>query len=122
MISGYKTAGGDDKYDDLYYKLCSTLNWRMKESPTLNLQTYPNEAVYVPDMLVTLVALSNFTWQCDDRYLSTVNEWLNKAKKKMDGQGNWYLEIFLGLQWHGTIRTDKRLLHCPNLLLPDFRG
>lgn len=79
MISGYKTAGGDDKYDNLYYRLCSTLNWRMRESPTLNLQTYPNEAVYVPDMLVTLVALSNFTWQCDNRYLNTVNEWLNKA-------------------------------------------
>ena len=76
MISGYKTAGGDDKYDDLYYRLCSTLNWRMRESPTLNLQTYPNEAVYVPDMLVTLVALSNFTWQCDDRYQATVKEWL----------------------------------------------
>jgi len=58
MISSYKTAGGDDKYDNLYYRLCSTLNWRMRESPTLNLQTYPNEAVYVPDMLVTLVALS----------------------------------------------------------------
>lgn len=40
----------------------------MRESPTLNLLTYPEEVVYVPDMLVTLVALSNFTWQCDNRY------------------------------------------------------
>ena len=100
MISGYKTAGGDDKYDDLYYKLCSTLNWRMKESPTLNLQTYPNEAVYVPDMLVTLVALSNFTWQCDDRYLSTVNEWLNKAKKKWTDKETGILKSFL--DYNGT--------------------
>ena len=100
MISGYKTAGGDDKYDNLYYRLCSTLNWRMREIPTLNLQTYPNEAVYVPDMLVTLVALSNFTWQCDNRYLNTVNEWLNKAKKEWTDKETGILKSFL--DYNGT--------------------
>lgn len=100
MISGYKTAGGDDKYDDLYYRLCSTLNWRMRESPTLNLQTYPNEAVYVPDMLVSLVALSNFTWQCDDRYQATVKEWLNKAKKEWTDKETGILKSFL--DYNGT--------------------
>ena len=100
MISGYKTAGGDDKYDNLYYRLCSTLNWRMRESPTLNLQTYPNEAVYVPDMLVSLVALSNFTWQCDDRYQTTVKEWLNKAKKEWTDKETGILKSFL--DYNGT--------------------
>ena len=50
MIGGYKAMGGDDRYDDVYYRLCCTLNWRMKQSPTLNLQTYPGEPIYVPDM------------------------------------------------------------------------
>lgn len=122
MISGYKTAGGDDKYDDLYYKLCSTLNWRMKESPTLNLQTYPNEAVYVPDMLVTLVALSNFTWQCDDRYLSTVNEWLNKAKKKWTDKETGILKSFLdynGTELSESIKGSYTALICYYLTFVD---
>lgn len=122
MISGYKTAGGDDKYDDLYYKLCSTLNWRMKESPTLNLQTYPNEAVYVPDMLVTLVALSNFTWQCDDRYLSTVNEWLNKAKKKWTDKETGILKSFLdynGTELSEPIKGSYTALICYYLTFVD---
>lgn len=122
MISGYKTAGGDDKYDDLYYKLCSTLNWRMKESPTLNLQTYPNEAVYVPDMLVTLVALSNFTWQCDDRYLSTVNEWLNKAKKKWTDKETGILKSFLdynGTELSEPIKSSYTALICYYLTFVD---
>ena len=122
MISGYKTAGGDDKYDDLYYRLCSTLNWRMKESPTLNLQTYPNEAVYVPDMLVTLVALSNFTWQCDDRYLSTVNEWLNKAKKKWTDKETGILKSFLdynGTELSESIKGSYTALICYYLTFVD---
>lgn len=81
MISSYKTAGGNDKYDVLYHQLCATLHKRMKESHALNLPTYPGEPIYVPDMLVTLVALSNLTWQCDDRYQSTINEWLKKQKR-----------------------------------------
>lgn len=122
MISGYKTAGGDDKYDDLYYRLCSTLNWRMKESPTLNLQTYPNEAVYVPDMLVTLVALSNFTWQCDNRYLNTVNEWLNKAKKEWTDKETGILKSFLdynGTELSESIKGSYTALICYYLTFVD---
>ena len=80
MISGYKAAGGSNKYDDLFYQLCSALNWRMKNSPTLNLQTYPGESVYLPDMLVTIVALSNFSHLCDNRYEETLKAWKDKAK------------------------------------------
>lgn len=115
MISRYKTAGGDEKYDDLYYRLCSTLNWRMRESPTLNLQTYPNEAVYVPDMLVTLVALSNFTWQCDDLYQSTVEEWLDKAKKEWTDKETGILKSFLdynGTELSEPVKGSYSSLNC----------
>lgn len=122
MISGYKTAGGDDKYDDLYYRLCSTLNWRMRESPTLNLQTYPNEAVYVPDMLVTLVALSNFTWQCDDRYQTTVKEWLDKAKKEWTDKETGILKSFLdynGSELSEPVKGSYSALICYYLTFVD---
>lgn len=58
MISGYKQIGGDDKYDKLYKSLCGTMNRRILQSPTLNLPTYPDECIYVPDMLVAIVALA----------------------------------------------------------------
>ena len=122
MISGYKTAGGDEKYDDLYYRLCSTLNWRMRESPTLNLQTYPNEAVYVPDMLVTLVALSNFTWQCDDLYQSTVKEWLDKAKKEWTDKETGILKSFLdynGTELSEPVKGSYSALNCYYLTFVD---
>lgn len=122
MISGYKTAGGNDKYDDLYYKICSTLNWRMKKSPTLNLLTYPNEAVYVPDMLVTLVALCNFTQQCDDRYQGTIKEWLNKAKNEWTDKETGLLKSFLnydGIELSAPVVGSYSALICYYLTFVD---
>lgn len=122
MISGYKSVGGGDKYDDLYYRLCSTLNWRMRKSPTLNLQTYPNESVYVPDMLVTIVALTNFTRQCDDRYQSTINEWLQKAKTEWTDKETGLLKSFLnydGVEINEPIKGSYSALNCYYLTFVD---
>ena len=122
MISGYKTAGGDDKYDGLYYRLCNTLNWRMRNSPTLNLQTYPNEAVYVPDMLVTIVALSNFTQLCDDRYMSTVEEWVTKAKNEWTDKETGLLKSFLeydGAEMTAPVKGSYSALICYYLTFVD---
>ena len=98
MISGYKAIGGGSKYDIEYSMVCSTLKRRMQESPTLNLQTYPNEPVYLPDMLVTIVALSNFSKQCDKRYQSIVEEWVNKAKSEWIDKETGILKSFLGYE------------------------
>jgi hypothetical protein len=57
MISGYKKIGGNDKYDKLFSSLCECMNRRLLQSPGLNLATYPGEPIYVPDMLVAIVAL-----------------------------------------------------------------
>lgn len=122
MISGYKTAGGGDKYDGLYYRLCNTLNWRMRNSPTLNLQTYPNEVVYIPDMLVTIVALSNFTWLCDDRYKSTVAEWVNKAKNEWIDKETGLLKSFLdydGPELTAPVKGSYSALICYYLTFVD---
>lgn len=122
MISGYKTVGGGDKYDGLYYRLCNTLNWRMRNSPTLNLQTYPNEVVYIPDMLVTIVALSNFTWLCDDRYKSTITEWVNKAKNEWTDKETGLLKSFLdydGAEMTAPVKGSYSALICYYLTFVD---
>ena len=81
MISGYKAVGGDGKYDKLYDDLCETMNRRILLSPNLNLQTYPGEYIYVPDMLVAIVALSNYAKQHNGKYLPTVLGWLQETQK-----------------------------------------
>ena len=122
MISGYKVIGGSDKYDDLFYQLCSALNWRMKQSPTLNLQTYPDEPVYVPDILVTIVALSNFNRLCDTRYDATVEEWLRRAKMEWTDKETGLLKSFLnynGSELSEPIKGSYSALICYYLTFVD---
>ena len=47
---------------------CGHYSLRQADGQQSDSDGVPEEVVYVPDMLVTLVALSNFTWQCDNRY------------------------------------------------------
>jgi len=77
MVSGYKQLGGSSKYDHLYDKLCETMNRRITASPTLNLETYPGECIYIPDMLVAIVALENYSRQNGGKYCQTVQAWLD---------------------------------------------
>ena len=52
--------GGDNEYDELLASLCATMNRRILRSKGLNIPTYPGEAIYVPDMLVAIVALDKY--------------------------------------------------------------
>ncbi|MBQ8051082.1 MAG: hypothetical protein IJ197_05845 [Bacteroidaceae bacterium] len=122
MVSGYREVSDSDKYDDLYGKLCATLVRRMKKSPTLNLQTYPGEAVYVPDMLVTLVALSNYTRQVDDRYAEIVRTWVDKAKTEWCDKETGLLKSFLnydGSELSEPIKGSYSALNCYYLTFVD---
>ena len=80
MISGYKQVGGDSRYDGLYKKLCETMNRRILLSPHLNIPTYPGELIYVPDMLVAIVALSNYSKQYNGEFLQTVLAWESEMR------------------------------------------
>lgn len=82
MIGGFKSIGGSDKYDGLYSSLCETMDRRITQSPALNLPTYPGEPIYIPDMLVAIVALKQYSQQHDGKYDSTVNSWLAKAHEQ----------------------------------------
>ena len=89
MIAGYKHVGGDGRYDELYHSLCETMNRRLLFSPGMNLETYPGESVYIPDMLVAIVALQLYSKQNNGKYADTVDMWLENMQKKHleDGTG-----------------------------------
>ena len=80
MIGRYKQTGGDNQYDRLYHSICETMNRRILQSTMLNLPSYPGEPIYVPDMLVAIVALTEYAKSNDGKYQSTVDKWIQKAK------------------------------------------
>ena len=95
MISRYKQIGGDGKYDGMYHSLCKAMNRRIRQSPYLNCKTYPGELVYIPDMLVAIVALYNYSCQYDGEYSTTVNMWIERAKKEWIDKETGLLASFL---------------------------
>ncbi len=95
MISRYKQIGGDGKYDGLYHTLCRSMNRRIRQSPIMNLPTYPGESIYIPDMLVAIVALHNYASQYSGEYSSTVRLWIERAKKEWVDKETGLLASFL---------------------------
>jgi hypothetical protein len=95
MISRYKQIGGDGKYDGQYHTLCRSINRRIRQSPIMNLPTYPGESIYIPDMLVAIVALNNYASQYNGEYSSTVKLWIERAKKEWIDKETGLLASFL---------------------------
>lgn len=124
MIGGYKRIGGGDKYDELYHRLCETMNRRILESPNMNLPTYPGECVYVPDMLVAIVALSVYSQQYEGKYYSTVYQWLAEAKQHWLDKDTGMLASFLpdereGMYGEAPIKGSYSALSCYYLTFID---
>ena len=85
MISGYKTVGGDGRHDALFDSLCETMARRIMARTDLNLQTFPGTPIFVPDMLVAIVALANYAHLNGGRYRDVVDLWLaNMQANHMD--------------------------------------
>ncbi len=80
MITNYKFIGGNTEYDDLLHRICEALHRRMLASPDLNLKTFPYTPIFIPDMMVTIVALNNYAQLYDGKYADIVQRWLDKAK------------------------------------------
>lgn len=119
MISGYKAMGGDKRYDKQYSDLCKTMNRRITQSKCLNLPTYPGEPIYVPDMLVAIVALSQYSQMNGGKYASTVKRWVKRAKKEWVDKETGLLVSFLkddGSQIEGApIKGSYSALNCSYL-------
>ena len=80
MITNYKFIGGDTEYDDLLHRICEALHRRMLAAPDLNLRTFPRTPIFIPDMMVTIVALNNYAQLYDGQYADMVQRWMDKAK------------------------------------------
>lgn len=123
MISGYKALGGDEKYDDLYSALCEAMNRRILNSTSMNLETYPNEPIYIPDMLVAIVALNQYAKQHNRKYATTVTSWIKKAKKEWCDEETGLLVSFLdekGKQIpNAPIKGSYSSLNCSYLTMID---
>lgn len=83
IISNYKLAGGDNRYDGLYCDLCDALHRRMLASTyDLNLLSFPHMQIFMADMCVPIIALYNYGRLFDNRYEATVKQWILNARTK----------------------------------------
>lgn len=123
MICGYKQAGGDGRYDELLSSLCATMNHRILNSMGMNLQTYPGELVYVPDMLVAIVALKQYADMNGGKYRSTAQQWMHRAQREWIDKETGLLVSYLqedGSQVEGLpIKGSYSALNCYYLTLVD---
>ena len=119
----YLSIGGENKFDSLYHSICRSMNRRIIESENMNLQTYPEEFVYVPDMLVAIVALDIYSTLYNGKYYFTVRQWLDKAKTEWINEKTGLLSSFLGMdggyrEWL-PVKGSYSALNCYYLTLLD---
>ena len=123
MICGYKRAGGHDRYDELLAALCATMNRRILRCEAMNLPTYPGELIYMPDMLVAIVALKQYADLTGGTSRSTVARWASRAQREWIDEGTGVLVSFLeesGGQVEGLpVKGSYSALNCYYLTLID---
>lgn len=95
MIGNYRQIGGDGRYNHLHDAICETMNRRILQSPILNIPTYPYEHIYMPDMMVAIVAMSDYAKLNHGVYSTTVNDWINRAKSEWIDNTTGLLVSFL---------------------------
>ena len=71
-------------------------------------QSHPREYIYVPDMLVAIVALANYSRQNNGEYWNTVHAWVDDLKRNWidDKSGMIMSYIPDGIQSCLDYRTD----------------
>lgn len=121
MIGNYRRIGGDDKYNQLHDSLCATMNRRIVSSGLFNLPTYPEEPVYVPDMLVAIVALSEYAELNNGKYSDTVVKWIERAKTEWIDDQTGLLVSFLDEngKMDAPVKGSYSALSCYYLTLID---
>ncbi len=122
MMCSYKRMGGDGKYDAQLDSLCSTLARRMQQAPALNLPTYPGEPIYLPDMLVTIVALRQYALVNDGKYQDVVDKWVDQARAEwIDSETGLLVSVLSedGRQYDNSVRGSYSALNCYYLSLVD---
>lgn len=108
MIGNYRKIGGRDKYNALHDSLCEAMNRRLLESECLNLPTYPGEDIYIPDMLVAIIALSDYAKLNHAKYQSTINKWIEQAKSDWIDAESGLLRSFLPLDGDTSVKSPVK--------------
>ena len=108
MITNYKFMGGDGQYDELLHRICEALYRRMQQTPELNLKSFPHTPIFIPDMLVTIVALNNYAQLYDGQYADMVERWIDKAKSEWIDQRTGLLAAMI----YNNSKTKGRYSVC----------
>ncbi len=121
MIGEFKRIGGDNRYNEIYHSLCEAMNRRIANSPILNLPTYPYESIYIPDMLVAIVALADYARLYNGKYQDTVDAWIGRAKAEWLDKKTGLLASYLSDDGYSLseIRGSYSALNCYYLSLID---
>ena len=122
MIGEYKLLYNDNQFDALYHSLCKAMYRRIGNSPILNIPTYPFEQIYIPDMLVAIVALNIYSKIYNGRYQDLVQKWMDAAKGEWMDKETGLLVSFMSNS--GTIspmiKGSYSALNCYYLSLIDI--
>lgn len=122
MIGEYKLLFDDNQFDALYHSLCKAMYRRISNSPILNIPTYPFEQIYIPDMLVAIVALNVYGKIYNGKYQDLVQKWINVAKKIWLDKETGLLASFINNNGtiSPTIKGSYSALNCYYLSLIDI--
>lgn len=122
MIGEYKLLYNDNQFDTLYHSLCEAMHRRISNSSILNIPTYPHEHIYIPDMLVAIVALNIYSKIYNGKYQDLVQKWIDAAKGEWMDKETGLLVSFMSNS--GTIspmiKGSYSALNCYYLSLIDI--
>ena len=121
MIGEYKLLYNDNQFDALYHSLCEAMYRQIGNSPILNIPTYPFEQIYIPDMLVAIVALNIYSKIYHGKYQDLVQKWINTAKREWMDQETGLLASLMstGGTISPMIKGSYSALNCYYLSLID---
>ncbi len=116
VITNYKMIDDNNQYDKLLEEICETLHRRMLKAKYMNLPSFPNGIVFLPDMMFAIVALNNFAKFNNGKYADTVNRWLDSTRENLIDSKT---ELIVSFQDRKVVRGSYVALNCYCLTLLD---
>ena len=127
VIGTFRLTGGHDGYDHLFHVCCEALYRRMRQTPGLNLQSFPRTPIFIPDMMFTIVALHYHARLFGtEHYAAIVAEWLQRARTEWIHRPTRLLKAMLRGESHRSYVTPVRgsytglNCYCLSLIDHDF--